>query len=155
MKNPVKLSAISLLLLASCAASYAAPKRPWRVEVKTDGGFAGRGIGTYAVDSDADVTATLMNGSACSFTLTADELEDFEIVLGRARPDRWRDSYVPESTCCDRILYDLTYDAAGDVWGTRWIDAPLPMPADLVAVTRAMVSGDPASIRMLATERCK
>lgn len=155
MKNQVKLFAIVLLCLAGCTASYAAPKRPWRVEVKTDGGLAGRGIGTYALDSDAKVTAELMNGKACSFAITADELERFETVLANARAERWKDSYVTENTCCDRILYDLTYDEAGTLRTTRWIDAPLPMPADLVAVTNAVVSGEATSIRMMATERCK
>lgn len=38
---------------------------------------------------------------------------------------------------------------------TRWIDAPLPMPANLVALSSAIVGGDATSIRMLAAERCK
>ena len=155
VKNAVKLSAILLLVLSGCTASYAEPKRPWRVEVKTDGGFAGRGIGTYALDSDAKATAVLMNGNACTFTLSADELGRFESILARARPDRWKESYVPENTCCDRIFYDLTYDEAEKQRTTRWIDAPPPMPADLIALANAVVGGDATSIRMLATERCK
>jgi hypothetical protein len=155
VKSSVKLSAILLMLLVGCTASHAAPKRPWRVEVKTDGGFAGRGIGTYVLGSDASATAELMNGKGCTFTLSADELSRFESILATARPETWKESYVTENTCCDRILYDLMYEEAGERRTTRWIDAPLPMPADLVALSNAIVGGDATSIRMLAAERCK
>ncbi|MGZ5443966.1 MAG: hypothetical protein ACXW5U_18045 [Thermoanaerobaculia bacterium] len=153
----MKLSALFLTvaLVSGCTATHAAPKRPWRVEVATDGGFVGRGIGTYALDSDATATARLMNGKGCTFTLSADELERFESILAKARPGRWKESYVPENTCCDRILYKLTWDEADDKRSTRWIDAPLPMPDDLVALSNAIVGGDATSIRMLAAERCK
>ena len=155
MKNRVKLSAILFLLFAACTASYAAPKRPWHIEVKTDGGFSGRGAGDYALDSDAKVTARLMNGKACTFTISPEELARFETILGAARPERWKPSYVPEEACCDRFHYALTYDEAGTVRTTEWIDSPLPMPKDLVAVKDAIVGGEPSSVRMLANERCQ
>lgn len=157
MKNALTLSAILLTVVpaSGCTATHAAPTRPWRVEVATSGGFVGRGIGAYALDSDATATARLMNGKDCAFTLSADELKHFESILAKARPGRWKESYVTESTCCDRILYGLTWDEADERWSTRWIDAPLPMPADLVALSSAIVGGDATSIRMLAAERCK
>jgi hypothetical protein len=155
VKNRPQISTLLLIALIGCTASHAAPKRPWRIEVKTDGGFAGRGIGTYALGSDAKASAVLMNGSSCTFTLSSDELARFEAILGKARPDRWAESYVTENTCCDRILYDLAFTEADDVRTTRWIDAPLPMPADLVAVASAIIGGDATSLRMMATERCK
>lgn len=157
VKSAMKLTAslLTVVLVSGCTATYAAPTRPWRVEVATDGGFTGRGIGTYALDSDATATARLMNGKGCTFTLSADELANFESILANARPDRWKESYVTESTCCDRILYELTWDDADGERSTRWIDAPLPMPDDLVALSNAIVGGDATSIRMLAAERCK
>lgn len=157
VKSSMKLSALFLTvaLVSGCTATHAAPKRPWRVEVATDGGFAGRGIGKYALDSAATATARLMNGTECTFALTTEELARFESILAQARPERWRESYVTENTCCDRILYELIWDEADDKRSTRWIDAPLPMPADLVALTNAIVGGDATSIRMLAAERCK
>jgi len=152
VKNAVKLSALSLILFAGCAASHAAPKRPWRVEVTTSGGITGRGTGNYAIDSDGKVVARLFNGRECTFTTDAGGIE---AILAKARPNDWKESYVPENTCCDRIEYTLTYDEAGVKKTTTWIDDPLPMPADLVALSDAIVGGDAASIRMLATERCK
>jgi hypothetical protein len=145
---------LTLAVLASCAASGPRPAEPWRVEVATSGGIAGRGMGTYAVSSDGKADVTLTNGRSCSFALTADELRRTADVLRGARPAEWKASYVPENSCCDRFEYDLTLDEAGAVTKTKWIDDPLPRPADLEALADAIVGGE-WSIRTLATERCK
>lgn len=152
----MKLSSLclSLVLVANCAASSATPARPWRVELASSGGLAGRGMGTYAVTSDAKVTATLPNQRSCTFDLTAEELRRFEDVLAAARPREWQASYVPKDPCCDRFEYDLTLDQAGTETKVKWIDDPLPMPADLTALTNALTGGE-SSIRALASERCK
>lgn len=153
MKSSVKLSALLMTFLAvGCTASYGGPKRPWRVEVKTDGGLAGRGAGDYAIDSDGKATAKLFDGSQCSFDA---DVAPIEKLLAAARPREWKESYVPENPCCDRIQYTLTYDEAGVEPVTSWIDDPLPMPEDLVALSRAIVGGDASSIRMMASERCR
>ncbi len=153
MKSSVKLSALLLvLLLASCTASYAAPKRPWRVEIKTDGGFIGKGIGTYALNSDGKATVTPISGRECTFDM---DVAPIEKILAHAKPREWKDSYVPEDPCCDRVHYALTYDEAGVKTVTEWIDSPLPMPKDLVELSRAIVGGDPTSVRMMASERCR
>jgi hypothetical protein len=152
MKNAAKLSALFLILLSACTATHATPKRPWRVEVTTTGGLAGRGAGDYAVDSDGKVTARLFNGRECSFTTS---VAGIEALLAKARPGKWKESYVPENPCCDRIEYTLTYDEAGAKTSTKWIDDPLPRPADLVALADAIVGGDATSIRMLAAEQCQ
>lgn len=151
MKNAAKLSALFLVLLSACTATQATPKRPWRVEVTTTGGITGRGTGNYAVDSDGKVAARLFSGRECAFTTGVDGIE---AILAKARPGGWKESYLPEDPCCDRIEYTLTYDEAGVKTTTKWIDDPLPMPADLKALANAIVGGDPASIRMLATQRC-
>lgn len=152
----MKLSRIllALLFVTACAAARSRPERPWSIEVSTSGGFSGRGIGRYAVDSDGRVRVTKMNGDDCSFELTNEELGDLETLLAKATPRKWRDSYVGQNTCCDRIIYSLTLDEAGDVTKTRWIDAPPPMPADLAALANAIVGGED-SIRADSAERCK
>ena len=152
MKSPVKLSAILLVLFIGCTATHATPKKPWRVDVTTTGGIAGRGTGDYAIDSDGKVTARLFNGRECSFTTSPDAIE---ALLAKARPKKWKESYIPENPCCDRFEYTLTYDEAGAKTTVKWIDDPLPMPADLVALADAIVGGGATSIRMQATERCQ
>ena len=153
VKSSVKLSALLLaLFVAGCTAPYADAKRSWRVEVTTSGGLAGRGAGDYAIDSGGKVEARLFNGRECAFTTDAAPIEE---ILASAQPQRWKGSYVPENACCDRIEYVLTYDEAGTITTTKWIDDPLPMPADLVALSNAIVGMGPTSIRTLATERCQ
>ena len=152
VKNAATFSAILLILLAGCTATHATPKEPWRVEVTTTGGIAGRGTGDYAIDSDGKVTARLFNGRECTFTTSP---QPIAALLANAKPKEWNESYVPENPCCDRIEYTLTYDEAGVKTTTKWIDDPLPMPDDLLAVSGAIVGGDATSIRMLAAERCK
>jgi hypothetical protein len=156
MESAMKLSRIflPLLFVTACAAARSAPERPWTIEVSTTGGFTGRGIGTFAIDSDGKVSVRKMNGDPCRYEATPEEFERIEKLLAAARPRKWRESYVPENSCCDRILYSMTVDEAGDVRGTRWIDAPPPMPADLVALANAIVGGED-SIRADSAERCR
>ena len=153
----MKLSRIllSVLFLTACAAARSTPERPWRIEVATSGGIAGHGVGTFAVDSDGLVRVQKPRSDAeCTWTLGDEELNDLEILLGRAMAGSWSDSYVPKNSCCDRIHYTLSVDEAGDVRTTRWIDAPLPMPEELSALTNAIVGGE-GSIRVESGERCR
>ena len=153
----MKLSGLflSLVFIAGCAASHAAPQKPWRVELASSGGIAGRGMGTYALTSDGNVAVTRTNGTPCTFRLTDEELRGFEEkVLAPADPAAWKASYVPENACCDRFEYALTWDEAGRVTQTKWIDDPLPMPPGLEALVSALVHGE-TSVRALADERCR
>lgn len=149
----MKLSALAILLVMSCAASQTQSDAPWRIDVTTSGGFAGRGAGNYTLDSDGKLTVT-MNGRSCSYELTADELARWDRIVDAAKPDAWNESYAPEDRCCDRIEYKLTLDRAGAQRATEWIDDPLPMPADLLAIANA-VTGPPPSLRMDYGTRCR
>jgi hypothetical protein len=154
MESAMKLSQIFLALMIVTACAAAPPEKPWSVTVTTSGGFAGKGIGTWTITSDGNVLVRKMNGAECSFALTDDELDNLTLLLGRAKPEQWKESYVPENTCCDRIEYALTFDEAGHVEATRWLDAPPPMPKDLSALANAIMSGE-KSIRATSAERCK
>ena len=138
----MKLSAIVMfVMMTGCTVSQSTPSAPWRVEVATDGGLAGRGIGTYAIDSDGTITVVSMNGRSCEFRATDQELAHLTAILGAAKPDGWADSYVPQDRCCDRIYYRLKIEQRGGSRTISWIDDPLPMPDDLVALTGALVGG--------------
>lgn len=138
----MKLSAIMMMfMLAACSVSQSTPAAPWSLEVATSGGIAGRGVGTYAIDSAGTVTVVSMNGTRCEFHATAEELSRIEQLLGDARPDGWNDAYIPSDPCCDRIEYVMTLEQKGGRREVRWIDDPLPMPADLEALTGALVGG--------------
>jgi hypothetical protein len=156
MESAMKLSRIflSLMIVVACTAARSAQERPWRIEVTTSGGLAGRGIGTFAIDSDGKIAIRRMNGEPCSYDASKEELARIERLLGDATPDRWRESYLPENTCCDRIEYAMTIDEAGEIASTRWLDAPPPMPQDLTALANAIVGGE-KSIRAESAERCR
>jgi len=151
----MKLSAFMMIvMLNACSVTNSTPAAPWRVEIATDGGIAGRGIGTYAMDSDGVVSIVSMNGKRCEFRATDEELARVTSILGAAKPDAWKDSYVPAESCCDRIYYRLKIEQGGGTRTLSWIDDPLPMPEDLIALTRAIIGG-PESLRVRYGEQCR
>jgi hypothetical protein len=155
MESVMKLSAITMMLLIlSCAASRTAPPEPWSVEVTSSGGIAGRGAGSFAIDSTGRVAITTMTRKSCAFQATDEEMGRFRELLAKARPDTWSESYVPKDSCCDRFEYELTLDLAGTKKTVKWIDDPAPMPKDLAALTSAMV-GTPPSLRVTYGAKCQ
>jgi hypothetical protein len=154
MENAVKLSILGMVLVMSCAAAQSKPEGPWRIEVKTEGGIAGKGVGTYAVSSDGAVSVVSMAGMKCSYRATEEELQRIGPLVAAAHPETWKDSYAPEDRCCDRIQYTMTVDRAGVVKTTEWIDDPLPMPKDLRDLSAAMMGPAP-SIRDSYSARCR
>ena len=70
-----------------------------------------------------------------------------------AKPDGWKDEYIPADRCCDRIEYTMTLEQKGGERTIRWIDDPLPMPEDLVALTRALMGGE-ESVRVRYGGQC-
>lgn len=152
MKNALQLSAFLMLILTACAASR--PKEPWLIQIRTAGGFAGRGMGMYSIDSAGKVRIVRANGQACEYDATKDELRRITKLLGDAKPREWKPAYIPENSCCDRFEYLMIIDEASVVTQTRWIDDPLPMPPDLQALIDAIVGGE-KSLRVTSSERCK
>lgn len=153
MKNALKLSAFLLLAVTGCTSS-SRPLEPWRIEVRTAGGITGRGIGTYAVDHLGRIAVRGADGKVCTYEAGGAELRRIRRLLGDAHPREWKPSYTPQNTCCDRIEYVLFIDEASVVTRTQWIDEPLPMPADLVALSNAIVGGE-GSIRVTSGDRCR
>ena len=136
----MKLSAVAVLLLMSCAASQSsAPREPWRVAVTTSGGITGRGNGGWTIDHEGKIAVTAMSGTRCAFEATAADRTRFEKLFANARPETWRTSYVPEDSCCDRIEYTMTIEHGGTQREVKWVDDPAPMPADLAAIVSAVI----------------
>lgn len=146
----------ALLLLLACTSAPDDHDRPWKIELTSSGGFAGRGNGAFAIDSTGAIAITTSELTRCTFTATADELRRFETLIDQARPENWRPSYVPENKCCDRFEWRLKLEDGGRAYETEWIDDPLPMPAELTALADAITSPrDPASLRSRYYERCR
>jgi hypothetical protein len=149
----MKLSTAALLFLVACAASQSTAVKPWRIEVTTSGGITGRGNGGWGIDSEGKVSVRAISGRQCSFDATPAERERFDTLLANARPAGWKDSYVPEDNCCDRIEYRMTVVRAGEERKIVWIDDPLPMPNDLQGIASA-VTGVAPSLRTEYGGRC-
>jgi hypothetical protein len=155
-ENAMKLSLMMLMVsvVACAASSRTAPSEPWRFEVTSSGGITGRGAGSYSIASDGTIEVTSPANTACRFEATDEEKSRFRTLLANARPEQWKASYVPENPCCDRFEYELTVVEAGKERKVKWIDDPLPMPADLAAITAAMVGPDP-SLRATYGGQCR
>ncbi|HYC62689.1 MAG TPA: hypothetical protein VEK79_24275 [Thermoanaerobaculia bacterium] len=149
----MKLSLMAtMIMMMSCAASQSADE-PWSIAVTSSGGFAGKGAGSYTIKSDGEITVTTMAGKSCTFRATEEEMTRFRDLLANAKPDTWAGHYVPEDSCCDRFEYEMTIDEAGRKHSVKWIDDPAPMPADLAALTNAIV-GMPPSLRVTYGGKC-
>jgi hypothetical protein len=152
MENVRMFSRKGMLIViaaVACAASQPKPASPWRLDMATSGGFAGRGIGSAAIDSEGNVSVTTMSRKSCTYQASGEELTNVERLLASSEPAKWGD-YVPENKCCDRIEYELTYDEAGRKYVARWITEPLPMPEDLKKVSEAL-----DGLRQKYGEQCK
>lgn len=130
-------SLLALILLTACS-SPTQPVDSWRVQLTSTGGIHARGGGDYTVDSGGAITVKTIAGNQCSFTATADDLARFNALVAAAKPRNWKTSYVPSNPCCDRIEWTLTLTAEASRFTTKWIDDPLPMPADLTALADAV-----------------
>jgi hypothetical protein len=148
MENDAMLSRsgvlMTLILTVACAAAPAKVTSPWSVEFLTDGGITGRGLGNVTLSSDGKLEVTTIARKTCAFEVTPEELDEIEHLLADSRPERWG-SYVPENRCCDRVEYTLTYKTDTAVW----IDAGLPLPEDVLKLSRAM-----AELRQTYTAEC-
>ena len=142
MENDAMLSrssVLTFLLAIACAASPAKVTRPWRVEFLTSGGLSGRGVGNVTLDSDGKLEITTITRKACSYEVSDAAVDEIEALLAESRPHKWG-SYVPESRCCDRVEYSLVYaDSRGENRAV-WIDNPLPLPEDVVKLSKAMAA---------------
>jgi hypothetical protein len=156
LETAMKLSVMiaMMMLTVSCAASRTQPAEPWSIEVTSSGGLAGKGAGSYAIDSTGKVSVTTMTGRSCTLKATDEEMRRFRELLTNARPESLQESYLPKDPCCDRFEYELTLDEAGTKHTVKWIDDPSPMPKDLTALTEAMVGGA-ESLRVKYGDQCR
>ncbi|HEX8173257.1 MAG TPA: hypothetical protein VF824_22170 [Thermoanaerobaculia bacterium] len=141
----LSLRSIFFAMVLTACASTRTVDTPWRIELTSSGGLAGRGAGSISVDSDGAVTVTRFDGRVCTAT---ESPARFQTLLEQTRPASWRASYVPEQSCCDRIDWMLTVTEPHARHVTHWLDAPPESPRDLAALARAL------SERMRSEEAC-
>ena len=156
----MKLSVLTMIIFAACAGASNTPTEPetnaspWRIELTSSGGFAGRGAGNYTLDSSGAFVLTTMNGRTCTFQLEAEDVSRFTRLLAASDPESWKASYAPDDRCCDRIEYRLKVERDGS-HTTEWIDDPLPMPQGLTNLWMAITGGTDESLRMKYDPQCR
>ena len=109
-----RFALIFLLTLFGCALTPV--KRPWKLDLSTSGGFTGQGSGSIVIGSDGAIHVTTPFRGECDLRATAEELARFDALVAKARPGKWRDSYMPENRCCDRLDFHLTLTIADRSW---------------------------------------
>jgi len=149
----VKLSVLAMMLFA-CAATRSKPMGPWTIEVTSSGGLAGRGAGSYTVDSTGNVSVVTMARKSCTFRATDADVDRIASLLAEAKPESWSPSYKPKDLCCDRFEYTMTITEGESKRTVEWIDDPPPMPADLTAIIAAMMGGE-ESVRVKYGAQCR
>ena len=144
----VSIFAILMLISADSPA--------WRVEITTSGGFAGQGEGSLNVAADSKLSL----GTYCATMLAGDDLKAIAALVAKAKPERWKASYVrPQnpSGCCDMIKTTLTLTRGGKKWTSTWYSDHDALPADLDALMTALwwTPEKAETIRERYERRCK
>jgi hypothetical protein len=145
---------------ASLAASIAltsqtAPETPaWRVELRSSGGFTGRGMGGIVVQADGSVSFTRFGvvgtqkdwETICTVQLP-DQVKPVADALSASQGETWRDRYLPPGSpdgCCDQLQWDLevTRTAKGGeatTQRTSWIGDAAALPENLARLRVALM----------------
>jgi len=120
------------------AATTAEPamRGDWRVEVATEGGITGKGLGS--VDITPPSVSARDFARSCNGTLDDHEQARLASAAGTAKPAGWKSEYVrPENPhgYADQIRYTLTLTRGQEKHSTSWYEE-----------TRAQLPPDAASL---------
>jgi hypothetical protein len=142
------------VVLALALGQGSAEKPEWRVELRSSGGFTGRGGGGVVVQADGTVeliAAGPLRGSrvepGCKVQMP-DKITPVADALQRLEPAAWRERYTARGNpdgCCDQFQWDLEVTrAAGNSSAaplrTSWIGEPAPeLPPDLSRLRTALL----------------
>jgi hypothetical protein len=111
------LAFAALALACNTAASVA---EPWHIEIASEGGFTGRGVGKVVVDSDH----------------ASDALRH---AVAGAKPEKWAREYADPKAPHghpDEIRYTLTLKSGGHEHVTSWYETAT-LPKDLRTIVDA------------------
>ena len=121
MRRILMMIAISMM---ACSASTA--PRDWRIEITTEGGFTGRGIG--------NATITPQSVASCDHAALDRALKD-------AKPSNWKHEYREPSNphgYADQVLTTMTVTIDGKTTTTSWYSGARDLVAkDAMAVFEA------------------
>jgi hypothetical protein len=149
------VTALLMMALIGCSSADASKssseekkmeQASWRVEVATEGGLAGRGLGSIQIASSGDATAADLARS-CSARLDGAEVSSLAALVEKTRPSAWPEVAArPESPRgeFDQVRYTLTLSTTNDsgaetVSHTSWFDQSLERePDDVRQLAKAL-----------------
>ena len=118
----------------------AAPAQPvitdWTIEITTEGGFTGGGVGGMTVSSDGTLTIVMGAAKKCTYRLSPGEVQSVTAAVSVTRPGTWMECYSladVRTHCCDLVTTRLKLSERGgrDVFITSWLTGAPPFPIDL------------------------
>jgi hypothetical protein len=145
--------ALTLLLMnvaASCQQSGATMNSgttttspSWSIELSSEGGIAGRGVGGVAIDASRIEGRDMAR--SCSVTPTSAELERLQKAIEASDPKSWKPRYADPAAPNghpDQILYRITWHPDGDAgtsYTTSWYgENSSSTPAAIVRLDREL-----------------
>jgi hypothetical protein len=149
------IAGASLVAASVAFAGHSTSETPeWRAELRSSGGFSGRGAGGVVVQADGTISLIrfgLVRGqkdweTECSERLP-EKIKPVAEALRAARDETWRDRYTPRDNptgCCDQLQWDLevTRTTAGQPPATQrtsWIGDDVVLPENLARLRAALV----------------
>lgn len=125
---------------SSPVSTPSAKQESWKVEIMTDGGITGKGLGSVQIDSSGHVVAAFM-ARHCDGQLTPEESAALSAAQAGAMPGSWRSSYatpgVPNGHP-DEIHYSLVLTRGAKSYTTSWYgESGDTLPADLAGLRAA------------------
>jgi hypothetical protein len=151
----ITMAGASLVAASLAFASQTSPDTPaWRAELKSSGGFTGRGMGGVAVQADGTVSLIrfgVVGGQKDWETICTVRLPEkttpIADALRASQTETWRDRYLPPGSpdgCCDQLQWELevtrtTEDKAPTTQRTSWIGDAASLPENLARLRTALM----------------
>jgi hypothetical protein len=155
MWSLIAMAGASLVAASSALVGQTAPETStWRADLRSSGGFTGRGMGGIVVQSDGTVSLTHFGvvgdrkdwETICTVPLP-EKVKPIADALRASRTETWRDRYLPPGSpdgCCDQLQWDLevTRTAEGGratTQRTSWVGDTAALPESLGRLRAALM----------------
>jgi hypothetical protein len=151
----IAMAGVSLVAASLAFAGQPSPDTPaWRAELKSSGGFTGRGMGGVVVQADGAVSLLhfgVVRGqkdweTLCTVRLP-EKIKPIAEALQASQTETWRERYLPPGSpdgCCDQLQWelDVTRTAEGKAPTTQrtsWIGDAAALPENLARLRTALM----------------
>jgi hypothetical protein len=135
-RSLILISLTLMFILVACAPTTQPPSQTISVTYHRSGGITGADD-TWQISADGKVSHQGQTAGT-SQQLTAAQMADLAAAVRTANFMSLADSYVPQDTCCDRYLYEITVTSDGQSKTVQTIDASPTAPAELTHLVNTL-----------------